>query len=355
MTWIIFFILTVILIGIELLVSWKRPLLLQGIRVASHILSVIAAFFITKACSAPLAKMSFVSSTAADDLAITQLSEFTSNISPIVSALVSPIAFLIIWALTGIAFYIIYKIIAVVLTKNMNLKERNVSSGEHAASMAIGGVMAILISLVIWMPLSGYVVTADNMVNALYADAENRTYELPENVNLNLEKIEKLCEELNVPYHIVKTDIGKIIFEDRKETNPCALCAKMRKGALNEAMKTLGCNKIAYAHHMDDVVETMMMSLIFEGRFHTFAPVTYLDRMQLTVIRPLMYMSEADVIGFINKYNVPVVKSPCPADGHTKREYIKQLLQTLNKENPGVKNRMFTAIKSSSLKGYESS
>lgn len=173
--------------------------------------------------------------------------------------------------------------------------------------------------------------------------------------NLNLEKIEKLCEELNVPYHIVKTDIGKIIFEDRKETNPCALCAKMRKGALNEAMKTLGCNKIAYAHHMDDVVETMMMSLIFEGRFHTFAPVTYLDRMQLTVIRPLMYMSEADVIGFINKYNVPVVKSPCPADGHTKREYIKQLLQTLNKENPGVKNRMFTAIKSSSLKGYESS
>lgn len=173
--------------------------------------------------------------------------------------------------------------------------------------------------------------------------------------NLNLEKIEKLCEELNVPYHIVKTDIGKIIFEDRKETNPCALCAKMRKGALNEAMKTLGCNKIAYAHHMDDVVETMLMSLIFEGRFHTFAPVTYLDRMQLTVIRPLMYMSEADVIGFINKYNVPVVKSPCPVDGHTKREYIKQLLQTLNKENPGVKNRMFTAIKSSSLKGYEPS
>lgn len=173
--------------------------------------------------------------------------------------------------------------------------------------------------------------------------------------NLNLEKIEKLCEELNVPYHIVKTDIGKIIFDDRKETNPCALCAKMRKGALNEAMKTLGCNKIAYAHHMDDVVETMLMSLIFEGRFHTFAPVTYLDRMQLTVIRPLMYMGEADVIGFINKYNVPVVKSPCPVDGHTKREYIKQLLQTLNKENPGVKNRMFTAIKSSSLKGYEPS
>lgn len=210
MTWIIFFILTVILIGIELLVSWKRPPLLQGIRAASHILSVLAAFFITKACSAPLAKMSFASSTAADDLAITQLSELSSNISPIVSALVSPIAFLIIWALTGIAFYIIYKIIAVVLTKNMNLKERNVSSGEHAASMAIGGIMAILISLVIWMPLSGYVVTADNMVNALYADAEDSTYELPEDVNLNLEKIRTAVKGEISAYHFIDGATGFI-------------------------------------------------------------------------------------------------------------------------------------------------
>ena len=162
--------------------------------------------------------------------------------------------------------------------------------------------------------------------------------------NLNLEKIEELCKELEVPYKIVKTDIAKIIFEDRKESNPCALCAKMRKGALNDAMKALGCNKVAYAHHKDDVVITMLMSLIYEGRFHTFSPVTYLDRMDLTVIRPLMYMNEVDVIGFVNKYNVPVVKSPCPADGNTKREYITQLLKQLNRENPGVKERMFTAI-----------
>ena len=94
------------------------------------------------------------------------------------------------------------------------------------------------------------------------------------------------------------------------------------------------------------------MSLIFEGRFHTFSPVTYLDRMDLTVIRPLMYMNEADVIGFVNKHNVPVVKSPCPADGHTKREYVKQLLRRLNLENPGVKERMFTAILSSNMKGW---
>jgi tRNA(Ile)-lysidine synthase TilS/MesJ len=170
--------------------------------------------------------------------------------------------------------------------------------------------------------------------------------------NLNLDKIKEICEELEVEYTIVSTEIAKIIFEDRKESNPCSLCAKMRKGALNDAIKAAGCNKVAYAHHKDDVVETMLMSLIFEGRFHTFSPVTYLDRMDLTVIRPLMYMNEADVIGFINKYDVPVVKSPCPADGNTKREYIKQLLRQLNLENPGVKERMFTAIQTCNLKGW---
>lgn len=170
--------------------------------------------------------------------------------------------------------------------------------------------------------------------------------------NLKLEEIQNLCESLNVEYTIVKTDIAQVVFEDRKEDNPCALCAKMRKGALNNAIKSVGCNKVAYAHHKDDVVETMLLSLIYEGRFHTFAPVTYLDRTELTVIRPLMYMNEADVIGFVRKYNVPVVKSPCPADGHTKREYVKKLLRQLNQENPGVKERMFTAIQTGNLKGW---
>lgn len=170
--------------------------------------------------------------------------------------------------------------------------------------------------------------------------------------NLNLTKIEQLCKELGVEYTIVKTDIADIIFEQRKESNPCSLCAKMRKGALNDAIKAAGCNKVAYAHHKDDVVETMLLSLIYEGRFHTFAPVTYLDRTEITVIRPLMYMDEADVIGFVNKNNVPVVKSPCPADGHTKREYVHMLLKQLNQENPGVKMRMFTAIQTGNIKGW---
>ncbi len=167
-----------------------------------------------------------------------------------------------------------------------------------------------------------------------------------------LDGIYQLCEELEVPYTVVKTEIASIIFEQRKETNPCSLCAKMRKGALNDAIKERGCNKVAYAHHKDDVIETMLLSLIFEGRFHSFSPRTYLDRMDLTVIRPLMYVSEADVIGFQNKYHLPVAKSRCPADGFTKRENAKNLLRQLNLEFPGVKERMFSAIVNGNISGW---
>lgn len=165
--------------------------------------------------------------------------------------------------------------------------------------------------------------------------------------------IAALCSKLGVSYYVVDTDIAKIIFEDRKEKSPCSLCAKMRKGALNQKAKELGCNKVSYAHHKDDIVETMLLSLIYEGRFYSFAPVTYLDRMDLTVIRPLMYLQEADVIGFQNRYQLPVEKNPCPADGVTRREYAKNLLRQLNLDNPGVKNRMFTAIANGNIKGWE--
>lgn len=164
------------------------------------------------------------------------------------------------------------------------------------------------------------------------------------NPDFDLSHIRHLCENMQIPYTVVKTEIAQIVFEERKEKNPCSLCAKMRKGALNDAVKKLGCNKIAYAHHKDDIVETMMMSLIYEGHFYSFPPITHLDRTNLTVIRPLMYVSEADVKGFCRKYQLPVVKSPCPADGYTKRQYVKDLLRKLNLENPGVKERMFSAI-----------
>lgn len=160
----------------------------------------------------------------------------------------------------------------------------------------------------------------------------------------NMDKIKELCDSLEVPFYIEKTEIGNIVFDVRKEKNPCSLCAKMRKGALNNKALELGCNKIAYAHHKDDIIETMMMSLIYEGRINSFAPVTHLEKTGLYVIRPMMYVSEAEVIGFKNKYQLPVAKNPCPIDGHTKREYIKKLISEINKENPGVKERMFTAI-----------
>lgn len=170
--------------------------------------------------------------------------------------------------------------------------------------------------------------------------------------DFNLSPIQALCKELDIPYRIVRSDIYDILFHIRKESNPCSLCAKMRKGALNQAVREMGCNKVAYAHHKDDIIETMLLSLIFEGRFHSFSPRTYLDRMDLTVIRPLMFVDEMDVIGFKNKYNLPVVKSKCPVDGHTKRQYAKELLRQLNEENPGVRERMFHAIVTGDITGW---
>ena len=126
----------------------------------------------------------------------------------------------------------------------------------------------------------------------------------------------------------------------------------MRKGALNEKIKELGCNKVAYGHHKADMVETLMMSMIFESRIHCFSPVTYLDRMDLTVIRPLMYMNEEDIIGFQNKMELPVAKSPCPMDGNTKREYAKQLIRKLDQDHPGARDHMFQAIVNADLKGW---
>ncbi len=172
--------------------------------------------------------------------------------------------------------------------------------------------------------------------------------------NLDLEPVKQLCDEFQVPYEIVSTDIGKILFDVRKESNPCSLCAKMRKGALNQKALELGCNKIAYAHHRDDLIETVMMSLIYEGRFHAFSPFTVLDRTGLTVIRPMMLAAEADVKGFSNKYHLPVCKNPCPMDGHTRREYVKNLIRTLDQENPGLRDRLFHAVITGNLEGWPS-
>lgn len=169
----------------------------------------------------------------------------------------------------------------------------------------------------------------------------------------DLSGIQALCKELDVPYTVVKKDIGEVIFKSREETNPCSLCAKMRKGAFNEEAKRLGCNKSAYAHHKDDVIETMLMSMIYEGRYYTFAPITYLDRMDITLIRPLIYVNEADIIGFKNLYQLPIQKNPCPADGYTKREYAKELIHQINEDSPGVAERLFHAVTDGPLPAWQ--
>lgn len=164
-----------------------------------------------------------------------------------------------------------------------------------------------------------------------------------------LAPIQEFCKQLEVPYEVIDTQIRAIVFRDHQAENPCSLCAKLRKGALNEAAVRHGCNKVAYGHHRDDLIETMLLSLFYEGRFHSFSPKTNWERTGLTLIRPLLYVPEAELIGFQNKYRLPSVKNPCPADGHTKRQYVKELLRTLNAENPGIKGRMFAAIQSACL------
>jgi len=156
--------------------------------------------------------------------------------------------------------------------------------------------------------------------------------------------IEALCRELDVPYHIIKTEIGPIIFDHRKEKNPCSLCSKMRRGALNQAILDLGFNKLALGHHYDDAVETFVMSLIYEGRISCFQPVTDLDRTGVVQIRPMLYIHEKTVDNFAKRMQLPVVENRCPVDKHTKREEIKQLVYDLSQTYPDLKERIFGAM-----------
>lgn len=165
-------------------------------------------------------------------------------------------------------------------------------------------------------------------------------------------RIRRFCEQIKVELSVVHTKIGRIVMEEREESNPCSLCAKMRKGALVQEVLRLGCNKIAYAHHMDDFVETMLLSMMFQGRFYAFLPVTWFEDTELTVLRPMMFVEESQVKGFCRKYEIPVAKNPCPADGTTSREYAKRLLAQIQKEHPGVKNRMFHAILTGNIEDW---
>lgn len=159
--------------------------------------------------------------------------------------------------------------------------------------------------------------------------------------------LHKLCKELDIEFHEVQTDIKEIVFDIRKEKNPCSLCANLRRGALNDNAKKLGCNKVALGHHKDDAIETFLMSMLYEGRVNCFSPKTHMDRQDLTIIRPMIYIDEYMTKKATKDFNYPVIKNPCPADGKTNRQDIKELVARLNKEIPGSKKNIFGALNNS--------
>ena len=169
----------------------------------------------------------------------------------------------------------------------------------------------------------------------------------------DFDPIRKFADSIGVEYHVKKTEFKEIIFDVRKESNPCSLCSKMRRGALNDMAAEYGCDTIALGHHNDDVLETFFLSLIYEGRLNCFSPVTYLSRSDIMQIRPMIYVRERDIRGVLRHNDIPVMPKLCPADGVTKREYMKDLIKRLEKETtPGLKKRLFHAIQYSDIDGW---
>lgn len=166
-------------------------------------------------------------------------------------------------------------------------------------------------------------------------------------------KIQSLCDKLGVEFKVKYTNIKEVIFDIRHEANPCSLCAKMRRGSLNDFALENGCHKVALGHHNDDVLETFFLSLMHEGRIHCFSPLTYLSRTDLYQIRPMIYVRERDIRGVVKNHDIPIIHNECPADGYTQREYMKDLIKRLEKENhPGLRKRLFRAIHDSDIDGW---
>lgn len=172
------------------------------------------------------------------------------------------------------------------------------------------------------------------------------------NVDGDFSQIEKLCADLDVEYVIKRTQLAEVIFDIRKESNPCSLCARMRRGALHDAAKEHGCNKIALGHHLDDVAETFVMNLFNGGTLDCFMPVTYLSRKDIYMIRPLIFARESDCARVVRKENLPVVKSNCPADGTTERQEVKEMLSALEKKYGDVRSKILGAMQRKEINGY---
>lgn len=218
------------------------------------------------------------------------------------------------------------------------------SPGDHVAVGVSGGKDSLVLLTGLWrlrrylgIPFSLTALTLDPCFGGREADYSG---------------IAALCEEMDVPFVIRRTQIGAIIFDERKETNPCSLCARMRRGALHDTCKEIGANKLALGHNRDDAVETFVMNLFEEGRIGCFSPVTWLSRKELTVIRPLLFAPEKEVLGAARQGGLPVVRSACPADRHTNREEIKRWLAERDREDHGFSLRLFGAMKRAHVSGW---
>ena len=169
---------------------------------------------------------------------------------------------------------------------------------------------------------------------------------------MSFDAVAELCRELEVPYTRIHVPVYQIVFEERKEKNPCSLCAKLRRGSLNTALTERGIHKIALGHHYDDAIETLLMNLLFEGRIGCFQPVTYLDRTGITQIRPLLYCREDDIRRTVERLRLPVVHNPCPANGSTRRQEVKDLIHQLEGRYPDIKQKLFGSLQRYPLYGW---
>ncbi|MBE6842144.1 MAG: tRNA 2-thiocytidine(32) synthetase TtcA [Ruminococcus sp.] len=219
-----------------------------------------------------------------------------------------------------------------------------ISDGDHIAVGVSGGKDSLV--MLIGLRLLQRFIGIDYKITALSLDP------MFNGEPTDYSEISALCKEYDIDYKIIQTHIAEIVFDIRKEPNPCSLCARMRRGALHDAAKELGCNKLALGHNHDDVVETFFMNLFNEGRIDCFSPVSYLSRKDITVIRPLVLAPENIIAKTARKKNFPVVKSACPADGHTNRETMKQFIIDMEKTNKGFSDKIFGALQRGNISGW---
>lgn len=218
-----------------------------------------------------------------------------------------------------------------------------IEEGDKIAVGVSGGKDSLILLLALWHLKSYY---------PKHFELEAITVELGFE-GMDFAPIAELCKKLGIPYTRIKTDIKEIVFDVRKEDNPCSLCSKMRRGALNDAIGERGIKKLALGHHFDDAVETFLMSLLFEGRLSCFKPVTYLDRSGVTQIRPLVYAGEKKIANLSEELNLPIVENPCPMDKTSKRYEIKKLIAGLAADYPDMKSKVFGAMQRLPLDGWK--